>query len=73
MQFCTFVLYMYVCVHVHVCVHVCVCCVCVFPCTRVCVCVCVCVYVCKQLPGNQSFDRQISTHEKGGGVRGVGQ
>ena len=38
-----------------------------------CVCVCVCVQACKQLPGNQSFDRQISVHEKGGEVRMVGQ
>ena len=36
-------------------------------------CVCVCVCVCKQLPDNQSFDRQISAYEKGGGVRRVGQ
>ena len=41
-----------------VCVCVCVCC----------VCVCVCVCVCKQLPSNQSFDKQISSHQKGGGV-----
>ena len=38
-----------------------------------CVCVCVCVSVCKQLPGNQSFDKHLSAHEKGGSVRRVGQ
>ena len=36
----------------------------------------VCVYalcVCVFVSGNQSFDRQISAHEKGGGVRRVRQ
>ena len=28
-----------------------------------------CMCVCKQLPGNQSFDKLISSHQKGGGVR----
>ena len=32
------------------------------------VCVCVCVCVCEQLPRNQSFDKQIFSHQKGGGV-----
>ena len=27
-----------------------------------------CVCVCKQLPSNQSFEKQISRHQKGGGV-----
>ena len=27
-----------------------------------------CVCICKQLPSNQSFDKQISSHQKGGGV-----
>ena len=31
------------------------------------------LYVCVCLPGNQSFDRQISAYEKGGGVKRVGQ
>ena len=26
------------------------------------------LYICKQLPSNQSFDKQISSHQKGGGV-----
>ena len=46
-------------------------CVCVCVCVRVCVmcvCACACVCVCKQLPSNQSFDKQISSHQKGGGV-----
>ena len=55
----------YVYVYVYVCVFVCLC---VCACMHTCVCVC----VCKQLPGNPSFDRQISAHEKGGGVRRVG-
>ena len=41
-----------------------------------CVCVCAhvkCIGICKQLSGNQSFDRQISAHKKGGGVMRVGQ
>ena len=38
----------------------------------VCVCVCVCVFV-KQLPSNQSFDKQISSHQKGGGVSRWGE
>ena len=63
------------------CVCVCVC-LCMYLCVCLCVCVCVgtcvhaCMYsmcVCKQLPGNQTFNRQISAYEKGGGVRGVGQ
>ena len=37
----------------------------------VCVCVCVCVW--KQLPSNQSFDKQISSHQKGGGVSRWGE
>ena len=49
-----------------ICVYVCVC-----LCARVCVCVCVCV--CKQLPSNQSFDKQISSHQKGGGVSRWGE
>ena len=37
-----------------------------------CMCVCAsCVCACEQLPGNQSFDRQISAHEKNGVVRRV--
>ena len=43
----------------------------------VCVCVCTCMYacvcVCKQLPSNQSFDKQISSHQKGGGVSTWGE
>ena len=35
------------------------------------VCVHACMCVCKQLPGNQSFDSQISAHEKGGGARAM--
>ena len=31
-------------------------------------CVCVCACACKQLPSNQGFDKQISSHQKGGGV-----
>ena len=46
---------------------------CVCVCMHVRVLVCECMRACKQLPGNQSFDRQISAHEKGGGVRRVGQ
>ena len=34
---------------------------------------CVCVCVCKQLPSNQSFDKQISSHQKGGGVSRWGE
>ena len=34
---------------------------------------CVCVCVCKQLPSNQSFDKQISSHQKGGGVNRWGK
>ena len=37
-----------------------------------CVC-CVCVCFCKQLPSNQSFDKQISSHQKGGGVSRWGE
>ena len=29
--------------------------------------------LCTLLPSNQSFYRQITSHEKGGGVSGVGQ
>ena len=29
--------------------------------------------VCILLPGNQMFDKQISSHEKGGGIQGVEQ
>ena len=36
-------------------------------------CVCLCVCVCKQLPSNQSFDKQISSHQKGGGVSRWGE
>ena len=38
-------------------------------------CVCVCTCVCKQLPSNQSFDKQnlISSHQKGGGVSRWGE
>ena len=53
---------MHVCVHVHVGVHVCV-----RVNSRVRV-LCVCVTLCKQLSSNQSFDKQISSHQKGGGV-----
>ena len=35
--------------------------------------VCVCVCVCKQLPSNHSFDKQISSHQKGGGVSRWGE
>ena len=34
---------------------------------------CVCMCVCKQLPGNQSFDRQVSANKKSCGVRRVRQ
>ena len=34
---------------------------------------CMCVCVCKQLPSNQSFDKQISSHQKGGGVSRWGE
>ena len=37
-------------------------------CVCVCACVCTCACVCKQLPVNQSFDKLISSHQKGGGV-----
>ena len=33
----------------------------------VCVCVCRCIHVCEQLPSNQSFGKQISSHQKGSG------
>ena len=36
-------------------------------------CVCVCVFVCKQLPSNQSFNKRISSHQKGGGVSRWGE
>ena len=54
-------------------------CVCVCAGVHVCVCGCACVYVvvcvcaCKQLPSNQSFDKQISSHQKGGGVSRWGE
>ena len=35
-------------------------------CVLACVCVRACVCVCKHLPGNQSFDRQLFAHKKGG-------
>ena len=55
-----------VCAYVGAYVHVCVCmCVCVH--------VCVCVCVCKQLPSNQSFDKQIYSYQKGGGVSRWGE
>ena len=31
------------------------------------------IYICKQLPSNQSFDKQISSHQKGGGVSRWGE
>ena len=50
-------------------------CVCVIVCVCVCMCVCACVCVCvsKQLPSNQSFDKQISSHQKEGGVSRWGE
>ena len=36
-------------------------------------CVCARVCTCKQLPSNQSFDKQISSHQKGGGVSRWGE
>ena len=44
----------HVCVSVAVCVRVCVC-----VCVHACVHVCARMRVCKQLPSNQSFDKQI--------------
>ena len=41
--------------------------------TTMCIYVCVCVCICKQLPSNQSFDKQISSHQKGGGVSRWGE
>ena len=38
-----------------------------------CVCVCVCVCVCEQLPSNKSFDKQVSSHQKCGGVSRWGE
>ena len=32
-----------------------------------------CMRVCKQLPSNQSFDKKISSHQKGGGVSRWGE
>ena len=32
-----------------------------------------CTHTCKQLPSNQSFDKQISSHQKGGGVSRWGE
>ena len=61
------------CVVVGVCACACVswmCFVITYVVVYACVCVCVSVHVCEQLPGNQSFDRQISAHKKGGGGRG---
>ena len=40
---------------------------------HVCVCVCASTCVCKQSPSNQSFDKQISSHQKGGGVSRWGE
>ena len=48
-------------------------CVCVCVRVRVCMCVCVRMRTCKQLPSNQSFDKQISSHQKGGGVSRWGE
>ena len=51
-------------------------CVWVLVCVRICVCVCVCVHclcACKQLSSNQSFDRQIYIHKKGGGISTWGE
>ena len=48
-------------------------CVCVCECARLAVCVCVCVCTCKQLPSNQSFDKQISSHQKGVGISRWGE
>ena len=31
------------------------------------------MYICKQLPSNQSFDKLISSHQKGGGVSRWGE
>ena len=31
------------------------------------------MYICKQLPSNQSFHKQISSHQKGGGVSRWGE
>ena len=60
----------YVCVRVRAgmcaCVHVC-------ACVRASVHVCACMCVCKLLPSNQSFDKQISSHQKGGGVSRWGE
>ena len=36
-------------------------------------CVCVCTCACKHLPSNQSFYKQISSHQKGGGVSRWGE
>ena len=54
----------YVCVRV--CVRIC-------ACAIVCACVCTCMCICKQLPSNQNFDKQISSHQKGGGVSRWGE
>ena len=49
-------------------------CVCVCWYVYACVCDCVhCLCVCKQLSSNQSFDRQIYIHKKGGGVSTWGE
>ena len=40
-------------------------------CVRVLVCVCTCA--CKQMPSNQSFDKQIFSHQKGGGASRWGE
>ena len=45
--------------------------VCVCEYIRACVHVCVCI--CKQLPNNQNFEKQISSHQKGGGVNRWGE
>ena len=48
-------------------------CVCVSLCMCVHVQQCVCTYICKQLPSNRSFDKQISSHQKGGDVSRWGE
>ena len=42
-------------------------------CVCVCVPTCACVHCCKQLPSNQSFDKQISSYQKGVGVSRWGE
>ena len=55
------------CAYVGVCARVCV-----YMYVYACL-VCLCMCVCKQLPSNQSFDKQISSHQKGGGVSRWGE